>query len=410
MSEEKRISGTIIGFFLFGFAGTQFLQVLWISKAYGADALALVSIVLGGFSPVLSFLSAGQRFSVLAANEFNARDKVTQLAIRTSLLLVVLLSFWFFSEWGGSSWGLGVGTVFAIGLYKIFDSILELLAWFNQKAGRRSGFIFSGVGRLLPIPVSTAASFFFEVSLDVYLWISTCAVLVFLVSGCRVQSIRVEKESLCELSIKEFFSEFKMIVPVGLAAGIESFMVTMPRYYLAAVGTLGEVAVFVLFTQISIVFGMVASARFQSNMTDYARLVKENPQRLFSSLIRSLIFLSSVIAILSVPFFLVPFTWIGLLVGNWILGYERFFAVLPFVACVWYVGGYANNVSAIVRGRSHLLMSAFMMASLSGSVLLAGYFEKIGSLWIAIAALFLGYVGRSGYSFWVLFFSRRRWL
>ncbi len=407
MHVSQRIGGSLIAVLAFGFAGTQFLQVVWLSKAYGADSLGLVSIVLGLFSPFLSFLTAGQRFSILTSGGSGNKEKSVQIFIRVSLILLLLLFFLLSSKLNLTGWGVSVDLVLAIGVHKFFDSILELDSWFRQKKSDLKGFVLTGSFRLLPIPFATIVSLFFELSLDVYLL--TIAALSFLsvVFVCR------SHVSFFTLSFfeKKYFRDVgiaaKAIFPVGVAAGFESLTVTMPRYFLASVGSLSDVALFVFFTQIAMVFGMIASARLQANMGSYAKLSNENPSHLIPVMVRSILVLIAVIVGVSIPFFFVPSNLFALVVGDWIVQYRFLLVWIPLFSCVWYIGGYANNVSAIVNGRWTLIVSSLVLALTLLLCLLVGYFLRIDSLWVALGALTCGFVVRSAHAFYGLRFSKR---
>lgn len=394
----QKVNGLIIAVGSFSFAGVQFLQMLWLSKEYGANALGMVSIALGFFSPFLSFLAAGQRFSILTNTDSFPRERSIHFLIRISLTLLVLIGFGLFLELIDPDWSPGAGVFVAVGSYKVLDAVLELDAWFKQKSHDVKGFLLITVFRVAPIPIATLLSFLFDLSL--YSYLSLASVLLFLCLaanwiGSRLKKESAAKERFCYDSVG---AAFGLIFPVGVAAGIESLAVTIPRYYLASFGSLSQVAVFVLFTQISIVFGMVASARLQANIPMYAKLAKTDPDKVRPALLRSLFFLSIAILSISIPVFLVPSKWIAIFFGSWMLEYRGMFFALPLIACVWYVGGYANQVSAIVSGRRYLIASSVLMTFVSVTVMFAGHFIGGNPLVIAFLALSLGFVVRGAFS------------
>lgn len=375
----------------FAYAAAQFIQFLWISRAYGANELGLFSLVIGVYAPLVSFLSAGQRFALLTQTDHNDNDVRTHSQIRLVVLSIItacLLIIAGTTETRASSLP---AIILILGVYRLADSQLEIKMLASQRNKRAAGYIRFATYRVIPIPLACIFGYIFQLGLVSYLSLCTLFAMSPLIRewirALRPTSIRHLGSNAHNLT-----PSLINILPVGTASGIESAAVIMPRYFLAQFGTLETVAAYTLLTQFSIAFGIVASAILQSDLPHYAKLKKhENkqvPRRVYTSILNLLLF----ITVFGIMLNLIPATVMKQVIGDWFLAYSNILFVIPAIAFVWYAGGYVANVLGVFSGRRWVLITAVALITLVGAGLLASRvyfsFDPLALALIVLSAAF----------------------
>lgn len=355
-------------------AAAQFIQVAWISKAYGADSLALFALVAGAFAPTMSFLSAGQRFSLLARGRLaqahiHAHRRLRRIGI---LSIAVLLAIYIAVTRQLDPRLLSLAGLIAA--YRLSDSSAEINAWVYQVQADKRRFIMQSLVRVVPIPTACMLSWMFALDLLSFLFASAAiAAAMYLTAKQIFADPYAPRRLVAGNDWRDLRNALIVITPVGLAAAIESLVIIIPRYYLASVGSFQNVAEYVLITQISGALGVVASAKLQADMPSYA-MARQSDRR---AMMRKLVIAVStvVVGLLLIGTFLGSSPAKGFLahgLGHWVLSSEHMFALLPPLMAAWYGGGYIANVSSIMVGEQwQLYMAILLVGALSLGLILA---------------------------------------
>lgn len=345
---------------VFGFAIAQFLQIAWISKAYGAHALGMYGLIVGVMGPLLAFLSVSQRYSVLVEENFGGK---AQAIVRAGILFAGLALYIGMQINAKNGWLAIVVMAVLVGFNKILEANFELRVWTFQRSSQWGLFAYASICRIAPAFAAIGVAWILQLSVDGYLLTLLAMSLVCLTGSLLIRDRVVIPESL---TIRRLFSLVISLVPIGFAAGLESWAVIWPRFFLEKNADLQDVGKFLLFTQISAIFGLIASASIQSDMPKIKTLHSEGSRfAVLKKAIFSSVSLGGVMLIGAAMWWIIPSAWIGKIFGGWV-GFdsgEIFF--LPLISWLWYCGGYFSNVLAICRGKNWLMiMSACIAISL----------------------------------------------
>jgi len=343
-----------------GFAAAQFLQIAWISKAYGADVLGAYGLIVGVTGPLLAFLSVSQRYSILVEENFG--DKIQSVAragiLLGGLLLYVVVQL-FFKSWAPAM----LVMVLLVGLNKILEANFELKVWEFQRDDRWREFAFGSICRIFPAFISIGLGWVLDLALNSYL-----LTLLSMSILCQINlSLRGGRNKKSEsISFSRLLALIISLVPIGFSAGLESWAVIWPRFFIEGNSGLQDVGRFLLFTQISAIFGLVASASLQSDMPRIKKLHIENDRSgVFKKAMYSSLLLGGVMAVGALIWWFTPSAWIGRTLGSWVEFKPGEILLLPLISWLWYCGGYFSNVLAICRGKNWLpYMSACIAITL----------------------------------------------
>lgn len=382
-------SGTIgsryIAIISFGYAGALFLQTIWVGRFYGSDSLAAFSIVAGLFAPLLSFLSSGQRFSVLTSKLLDENSLVNNSAIRVGAILILSLGFFIYHSVFAQDASRIIEVFLFYAGYKVFDSLFELVLWDRQIKSDVFGYLVFGFGRVFIIPLTCVLSYFFDFDFSLFLlfcfFVSSVVFFVF--------SLFFYRGSDFYFSYRGMVSAFSSAGLAGSAAAIESLSVVFPRFVLAFMGNLGNVAAYTIFNQISIAIGIFASATIQADMPRFSS-ESTNKKKMFSVFLKRFIFL---VLFSSLIFFSVPGVVFGWVFGEWFVGYYHVIYFVPVVCFFSYASGYLANMQASnSSGRFLLLYSfSFLILIVFGG---AACWGAGGGVLFMLSVLLLSYVVR----------------
>lgn len=272
------------------------------------------------------------------------------------MILFIIYSELF--SWGGARGG---EVIILLGVYRISDGGLEIKLWIYQKKGIWDRFFIYSVLRLIPVSFACILGAIFGFDFNLYLL--ACAILSVIV---LFSSLRVDHElsKLFCLSVPKIFTWVYELLPVGVAAGVESLAVNLPRFYLASIGEIGALGAFLVFAQISNVFGIVASAKLQSDIPLVSQVFSNgNKNNINNIIVRALVIMAVFNLFIGLLFYLLPTTVFGKVFGDWVLKDFWVFLWVPAFSWVWYSGGYVANVLAIIDGKKWLLRMAFFLLS-----------------------------------------------
>jgi hypothetical protein len=383
------------------YAAAQFIQIIWIAKIYGPDALGIFGLAIGIFAPFVSIISAGQRFVILSDAALTSVEVAVQGMLRTvaitSIFIIALLCLRILGRGGIEM----LGILAAVAIYRIVDGYLEMDMWCAQKTGRRGAFVGGSVNRALAVPIACGATAIFHIDLLGFLWTSTAVVLGLYLLGQLRSGVRTSRTpSVTGLNPGELRGAFMKIMPIGIAAGLESLAIVLPRYFLAAQGSLLQVATYVMFTQFAVIFGLIASAKLQADLPRYGSSSVRRIAPKASSTLRPLGLLGLAVFGLGVVLNVLPASAISLVTGEWFVGEGNLLLIiLPVIAWIWYGGGYLSNVAAIATTKSSMLYLALLLVVVLCVGLLVGlgwpvdYLSLVlGALTVALAARFVGAV------------------
>ena len=240
-----------------------------------------------------------------------------------------------------------------------------------------------------------------------FLWTGTAAVgglYWFSRLGNRLRSSR--KAGITELSLLSF-QKHSWQSPIGIAAGLESLAIVLPRYFLAAQGSFLQVASYVIFTQIAVIFGLMASAKLQADLPGFATSSGKASARKLHSVVRSLGILGLMVIVLGAVLNILPARAISAVFGEWfVIEGNELLMILPVIAWIWYGGGYVANVAAIVTTKSSLLYFALLLAVVLCGGLIVGSLWAPNSLHLVLGALALAFSARLAAALFVLLRSR----
>jgi hypothetical protein len=385
----SRIDKTLVLFSTLSFAGALMLQIAWIAKVYGAESLGMFALTTGAMAPALAFLSSSQRFLILT-------KEVVQIHVQLAIRLIAITVTWlaclvFFTMRRDSLSHLGP-LVVLIGLNKTVETLLEIALWNNQKQERAGSFLFCTCARFGPTLVAVLSAFLFDFDLTSFL-VTLLVASIFLSAPALWSGERShyrEKMGLAGIASAAFY-----LIPVGLAAGLESWTVIWPRFNIERVGQLQDVGRFLLFTQIAIIFGLFASSNLQADMPYLSKCALANDKKaLLARSLKSLKFISLIMVLGALTGSLIPAALTERIFGTWIEFSASDFLLISGTAWVWYSGGYIANVLAICKGRHWLIMNSIMMAL---SVLLVAQIANASGLApynVAIVALVVSFALR----------------
>lgn len=400
---KAKIGGLFISVAGFAYAAVQFLQVVWISRIYGADDLGIYSLIVGMFAPALSILSSGQRFILLTHLHCDQAVVARHIILRSSIIILMLIAFLIYSSVAHLLDFEYLQLIAAIGLYKLIDSRIEISTFESQLEKNRKKFFYYTQVRLLPILIACIISMVFQLRLEGYLWICTIIILLLALGVISKSSSNVCRENIFD--IQELFMALKKILPIGGAAGIESLTIILPRYYLIYYGSLSQVASFVLLMQISAVIGLFASSKMQADFPDYANLHDCVCSSIRKKIIHTAIKLGLIILVVGFLLYVTPITIFELIFGDWVKRFSDLLFILPIFILIWYVGGYLANIVAIFIGSRWLLIQAIIMFLMVVSCIYIGSWLVIQPLNMVLIALTLAFSTRLGIS---LFFILKR--
>ena len=275
------------------YAASQFFLTVWVAKVYGVEALGIYALLSGFFAPVLSFLSSGQRFSLLVAAS-GEMAFANNLALRFTVCFLAFLCIFSYQAFFGKSDQLFLVVFFCF--YKIFDSLLEVFLWESQRRSNSVDYFLVGVLRALAIPL--AGLFAFVFSADFGLFVFLCFVVCLFVFFMAVN--RLDGVNVSFINSLSMVLELRRAFLPGLAAGVESLAVVVPRFYLAFVGDIEAVGAYVVFMQMVVVAGILGSSAIQADMPRFSQVG-------FSVKDAHFVFFKKMIAMVVLVFFVVYF-------------------------------------------------------------------------------------------------------
>jgi hypothetical protein len=401
------MNSAIILFANTGYAATQFLQIVWIAKVYGPDDLAIFGLVIGIFAPITSFMSAGQRFVILTAGALDSSKASVHATLRTVAIVIILATALLYLEYSGRGGIEILGIFLAAAIYRVVDGNLEVETWCAQTARRRVEFLQGSIARVLPIPIACGSAAIFQVELLAFLWTSAAAVFGLYMLGRLRKGLRSPRiPDATHFSLIQLPGAFLTVLPIGMAAGLESLAIVLPRYFLAAQGTLLQAASYVMFTQIAVIFGLIASAKLQADLPGYSTPPGKGSERKMRSAIRYLGMLGLVAIALGVVLNLLPASLISALVGEWfVIDGNELLVILPMVAWIWYGGGYVANVASIATTKSYMLYFALLLLTVLCGGIIVGSVWASNGLHLVLASLALAFSARLAAALLVLFRS-----
>jgi O-antigen/teichoic acid export membrane protein len=187
------------------------------------------------------------------------------------------------------------------------------------------------------------------------------------------------------------------LLPLGIAAALESWAVVWPRYSLEQALGLEQVGRFLIFSQIAIIFGIAASGRLQADMPKLARLSAENNRSaVLSTSLNAILSIAIINCILFIVMKSIPGSWIAFLFGEWVAKDSSLPAIVSVISWIWYSGGYVANCVAICKGRRWMALMAcglilvVLLVDLAGSRFVDNpYGVAVGALAIAFLARFI---------------------
>ncbi len=374
-------------------AATQFVQVAWISRAYGADNLAMFALVAGVFAPVLSFLSSGQRFAILARGAPGLSDDQTHRRLRHFGIVLLAVSLIGYAAAASDEPTRLIVLASLVAAYRLIDSSAELNAWVCQRNHDKHGFIRQSLVRIFAIWASISVSWLFSLGLTGFLLVSAvvCAIHYRRVGGAFTDR-RVGRSFIHTSAWKDIRRGLITITPIGIAAAVESLCIVLPRYYLASAVDLEQVAEYVVMTQLAAALGMVGTAKLQTDMPIYAKIGRSDHQAILRTLKRSASLLA--VTLLAVGFLLSTsiVQWIlaqGL--GRWILESGRLFGSLPYLAALWFVSGYVANVCSVITGERWLFQMSLLVLGVLTTGLIAGEQSSMSIFDTAVMSLLLAF-------------------
>lgn len=402
------MNSVIILFSNAGYAAAQFLQIVWIAKVYGPDDLAIFALVIGIFAPVVSFMSAGQRFVILSEATPDSAKATIHATLRTGALTILLVCALLYLEISGRGGMELVGILMAVALYRIVDGYLEVDMWCAQTAKRRAKFLKGSITRIMPIPIACGAAAIFKFGLLAFVWTGTAAVVVLYLLGRFGHGLRSSQKPVATpFSFAQMPGAIMTILPIGIAAGLESLAIVLPRYYLAAQGSLFQVASYVMFTQFAVIFGLIASSKLQADLPDYATSPGKESRRKMYSVGRSLGIFGLVVIALGLTLNILPASAISAVAGEWfVVEGNELMIILPAIAWIWYGGGYVANVAAIVTTKSSMLYFGLLLVTVVFSGLIVGSAWAGNSLDLVLGVLTLAFSMRLAAALFVLLRSR----
>lgn len=375
-------------------AGLQFINIVWIAREYGPELMGGVALILGFFAPVQSFLTASQRYEILAHK--GQEPFVSHLFLRVAVLFIAgcmyLLLF------GRASEEEMLVLAVCVFVYRLVDACLELVGWKRQVAEDTRGYIFVAVMRASPVALVMLGSVIFEIELVWYFGAIAACGLLLLFLGAGPSATAKLFIDFRRVSLKRVGLSLGVLIPIGGAALLESSIVVAPRFLLAQLeGGLEVVAAYVFFTQLLIIYGFVASAKLQRDLPFLASYAEENRRLdngfLCSSVMKTALIIGGMSTALLAP----ELVW-GWLFGLWVIEYLPYVWCVPLIAIVWYCGGYLVNALVLVHGKVVVvvatLASCLSMAAGLWTVEVAG----INALAGCMAALAFAFVVRVGFA------------
>lgn len=375
------------------YAVAQFFFLIFVSRFYGVDSLAAYSLLSGFLAPVLSMLSAGQRFNILVEKKsldlfFDA--VIVRLFICFVFCVICFIYLFIFND------GALVFFSIAFFLYKIPEALLELFLWKFQLESRYRIFMITGGVRAVALPVVSAIVYF--LGFDVAFIFLFCSVL-YLIFVFYVFAFEYNFKVLS-------FNKFRLVehlsssfVP-GVAAGLESFSIVLPRFVLATTGGPSSVAIYTIVTQVVAALGMVGSAIIQSSMPKFSIVGLD-----FKSFIVFVRKITGISLLGLVVLFIVPESLFVYLFGDWFRqGMKDIFYFVPFLFFFSYIGSYVINSAAAFYGKRMYLVyysSGFLFCFAVLMFVLAYAFglDVLGVSWLVV----ISYIARFLIVF-VLFF------
>lgn len=397
--ERAPIDSTWIAGFGFAYAGVQLMQILWVSRFYGPDILGFYLLIIGVFAPVISFISAGQRFILLSQATLNKKEFIFHGDLRALFIVLLMIVALAYLQLKKTEDLLIFVILISVAIFRVVDGYLEVEMWSVQHAGFQVDYFFLAVIRVLPIPFGCAVAWILR--LDMMGYTIVCTLLILFLESIRRIVVRKNNNHsrTSDNSLKSYRFALFSIATVGSASGIESLAIVLPRFFLAEAGKLQEVALYGLFTQISGLIGIVASARLQFDLSRYAKLSKGGSINLIKFALRGLS--SFGVSLLIFWFFINYFLEeaYSYLFGNWLNEHLNLFLFIPIVAGVWYMGGYISNIAAITKGKLSLLYLSIALFFIVLSIQFFGYLNAMISIELAISSLFIGFFLRFIISF-----------
>ncbi len=365
------------------YAASQFFLTVWVAKIYGVEALGIYALLSGFFAPVLSFLSSGQRFSLLvtASGEMAFANN---LALRFAVCFFAFLFVFFYQVFLGKNDQLFLVVFFCF--YKIFDSLLEVFLWESQRRSNSVDYFLVGVLRALAIPLAGFFSFVFSVGFDFFVFLC-CVVCLF------AFFLAITRLGGLKTSFINFFSmvhELRRAFLPGLAAGVESLAVVLPRFYLAFVGDLEAVGAYVVFMQIVVVAGILGSSAIQSDMPRFSQIG-------FAVKSAHFVFFKKMVALVVLAFLVVyflPSSVYGFVFGGWFESYSNIVLMMPFIVLFSYGGSYVANLLAAGTSGFYLLRYSCGFLFLVFVALLCSYFSGWVGVWSVLFSLAASYLVR----------------
>lgn len=380
----KTINSLYVSVNSFAYAGSQFLQVLWIARYYGAEPLAIFALVTGFFAPLMSFLSSGQRFSMLSNAHGVGGDFVGNFILRVismCVFFITALSYCFIYD--RSIFYL----VVFLGFYKVLDGLFEVFSWRMQVDADLYSYVLVGFLRCITIPIACLVVYLLDLDMFFYFFICAIATFVFLLFIC-IKFFPMQTTNACSESVS---GALVAASAPGAAAGLESLAIMLPRFFLAWSGNPAEVSAYVILIQMINVLGIVASATLQSDMPRFSSNVAEVRSLYYSFLSQFFFFC----LLIEVFIHIMPNSFYGLLFGEWFVVYAKnMLAFLPLFLMFGYVGGYAATLLAVRNGSLYMLW--YSLGLLCGVCALSGigYFVFDFDLTVVLSILLVLYFFR----------------